>query len=83
MKKYRIIVFSRQDFICRDVFVEAESADAALAQDWLTMIARDAWEDWGKDDCESFEECYGQTVEGELYAVCAVEEAAEFAWGIL
>ena len=83
MKKYRIVIFSRQDFMCRDLIVEAESATKALELDWLTLVAEEAWQDWGKEECETFEECYGLVVETELFSVCAVEEAADFAWGIL
>ena len=83
MKKYKIVIFSRQDFMCRDVVVEAESAEKALEIDWLTLVAEEAWEDWGKEECETFEECYEIVVESELFSVCAVEAEADFAWGVL
>lgn len=83
MKKYKIVIFSRQDFMCRDVVVEAESAEKALETDWLTLVAEEAWNDWGKEDCETFEECYELVVETELFSVCAVEAEADFAWGAL
>ena len=83
MKKYKIVIFSRQDFMCRDVVVEAESAEKALEIDWLTLVAEEAWSDWGKEECETFEECYSLVVESELFSVCAVEAEADFAWGVL
>jgi hypothetical protein len=81
MKKYKIVIFSRQDFMCRDVVVEAESAEKALERDWLNEIARDAWDDWGKEECEDFAECLEQVIESELFPVCAVEDTADFTWG--
>ena len=84
MKKYKIVIFSRQDFMCRDIVVEAESAEKALEIDWLTLVAEEAWSDyWGKEECETFEECYSKVVETELFSVCAVEAEADFAWGVL
>jgi hypothetical protein len=83
MKQYRIVIFSRQDFMCRDVIVEAETAAKALEIDWLTLVANQAWDDWGKEECEDFSECYKLVTESELFSVCAVEEAADFEWGIL
>ena len=83
MKKYKIVIFSRQDFMCRDIVVEAESATKALEIDWLTLVAEEAWNDWGKEECETFEECFEIVVESELFSVCAVEAEADFAWGVL
>lgn len=83
MKKYKIVIFSRQDFMYRDIVVEAESAEEALKIDWLTLVAEEAWSDWGKEECETFEECYKLVVETELFSVCAVEAEADFAWGVL
>ena len=85
MKKYKIVIFSRQDFMCRDIVVEAESAEKALEIDWLTLVSEEAWSDWGKEEseCETFEECYALVVETELFSVCAVEAEADFAWGVL
>lgn len=81
MKKYKIIIFSRQDFMCRDVVVEAESAERALEADWLNEIAREAWDDWGKEETLSVAECLELVIESELFPVCAVESTASFAWG--
>jgi len=83
MKKYKIVIFSRQDFMCRDVVVEAESAMKALELDWLTLLAEEAWEDWGKEEHETFEECRASVEEDELFTVCAVEAEVDFAWGTL
>lgn len=81
MKKYKIIIFSSQSNMCRDVVVEAESGEKALEHDWLNEIAREVWDNWEKEECEDFAEYLEQVIECGLFAVCAVEDSADFAWG--
>jgi hypothetical protein len=83
MKDYRLVLFSRQAFLCRDIWMSAENIEDLKRQDvWVDELARELMAD-DADEYPDMVSARRDVLDEEYFLVCIVDMSAEFEWGNL
>jgi hypothetical protein len=81
MKDYRLVLFSRQAWMCRDLYMAAnDPLDLKPEEVWSEAMALELMDD-DYDEYPDMESALKEIFAEEYYLVCIVEMGAEFEWG--